>query len=164
MNLLRMHLSSNLPILTAFDEFHGGGPSHSTSEIPAGARPLSEWEREKSQTQLRPKRGGSLLSNDNIKNQIPAIKIHSGFIARVHIRCGKSNCRCTGGKRHLAHYHVTYSGGVRFRRYIRREFVAEARDACQAHRTLQAQLRAGRAEYKHTLARVREFSRRLRNE
>ena len=88
----------------------------------------------------------------------------SGFIATVRVRCGKSKCRCTHGARHLAHYHVTYSGGVRQRNYVRRDQVAAMREACQAHRELQAQLRAGRAEYKQSLARTREFARMLRSE
>jgi|ERR1043165_171994 hypothetical protein len=93
-----------------------------------------------------------------------AIKMLSGFVARVKIRCGKSNCRCSRGVRHVAYYHVTYSSGARLRRYVRRDEVSKLREACEAHRELQAQLRAGRAEYRRTLARARELGRMLRNE
>ncbi len=99
-----------------------------------------------------------------IKSSNPAIKMLPGFIASVRVRCGRSNCRCTRGDRHVSHYHVTYSAGIRFRHYVRRNQVEEIRQACQAHRKLQAQLRTGRAEYKRTLAMTREFARMLRNE
>jgi hypothetical protein len=82
-----------------------------------------------------------------------------GFIATVRIRCGKSNCHCAQGERHVAHYHVTYLAGVRVRKYVRRDGVEAMRAACEAHRVLQAQLRAGRAEYKRTLAKMRELIR-----
>ena len=93
-----------------------------------------------------------------------AIKMLPGFIASVRIRCGKSNCRCSRGARHLAYYHVTYSRGVRFRKYVRRAQLADVLAACEAHRELQAELRAGRAEYKRTLARMRELIKLLCNE
>ena len=104
------------------------------------------------------------MGEDKNKNGNSAIKMLSGFIARVKIRCGKSNCRCSRGVRHLAYYHVTYSSGARLRRYVRQEQVSELREACKAHRELQAQLRSGRAEYKNTLARARELVRMLRYE
>ena len=80
-----------------------------------------------------------------------------GFITRALVRCGKSNCRCARGDRHIAHYYVTYRNGARLRRYVRRDEVADVRKACQAHRDLQAQLRAGRAEYKELLAHARKL-------
>ena len=55
-----------------------------------------------------------------------------------------------------------FSSGVRLRRYVRRDQVSKLREACEAHRALQAQLRAGRAEYRITLARARELLRILR--
>ena len=88
------------------------------------------------------------------KIEIPAIKILPGFIARVRVRCGKANCRCSLGTRHIEHYHVTYSGGFRVRKYVRCIQVDQMRAACEAHRTWQAQLRAGRAEYKELLAQL----------
>lgn len=94
----------------------------------------------------------------------PAIKILSGFVASVRIRCGKPNCRCARGLRHQAYYHVTYKSGTRVRKYVRRNRVAELREVCQVHRELQAQLRAGRAEYRKTLAMTREFARMLSSE
>lgn len=98
------------------------------------------------------------------KTQNPAIKMLPGFIASVRVRCGKLNCRCSRGTRHTAYYHVTYSRGVRFRKYVRRDQVAATRAACTAYRDLQVQLRAGRAEYKRSLARMRELIRFVCNE
>ena len=97
--------------------------------------------------------------NAKTKHQNSAIKMLPGFIASVRVRCGKVNCRCKRGTRHLAYYHVTYSRGCRFRKYVRRDQVADVRAACNAYRDLQAQLRAGRAEYKRTLAKMRELIR-----
>ena len=102
---------------------------------------------------------------DKNKNQNPTIKtLLPGHVATVRIRCGKSSCRCARGDRHIAHYHVTYNSGARFRRYVRRDEVADMREACQAHRDLQAQLRAGRAEYKELLAQTRNLAKLLSSE
>jgi hypothetical protein len=106
----------------------------------------------------------TLPHTDKNKSQNPAIKMLRGFVATVRIRCGKAKCHCARGDRHLAYYHVSYSSGLRCRRYVRRDEVAAVREACQAHRELQAQLRAGRAEYRRTLARARELVRMLSNE
>jgi hypothetical protein len=91
------------------------------------------------------------------QNENSAIKILPGFIARVRVRCGKANCRCTSGARHTAFYRVTYSRGVRVREYVRRNEVDGVRTACETHRVLQAQLRAGRARYKELLAQTRRL-------
>ena len=101
------------------------------------------------------------MVTQKIKNENSAIKMLPGFIASARVRCGKPNCRCSRGARHLAYYHVTYSRGVRFRKYVRRDQVADVRAACNAYRDLQNQLRLGRAEYKRTLARMRELIRRM---
>lgn len=107
----------------------------------------------------------STADNDaKIKNENSAIKILPGFIATVRIRCSKAHCRCARGDRHVAYYHVTCCDGVRFRKYVRRGELEQMREACQAHRDLQAQLRAGRAEYRRTLARMRELMRLLSND
>jgi intergrase/recombinase len=95
------------------------------------------------------------------KMRIQPLRFLPGFITSVRVRCGKPNCRCNRGARHIAYYHVTYSRGFRFRKYVRRDQVAEARAACEAYRTLQGLLRAGRAEYKRTLANMRELMRRM---
>jgi hypothetical protein len=94
---------------------------------------------------------------EKTNSQNPAIKMSPGFVATLRVRCGKSNCRCRRGRRHIAYYHVTYSVGLRNRKYVRRDEVAEVRAACEAHRLLQAQLRAGRAEYKRMLAQTRKL-------
>ena len=101
----------------------------------------------------------SVHANEGRQNkpENPAIKILPGFIARVRVRCGKANCRCAFGARHTAHYRVTYSQGFRVREYVRRNEVDAVRAACEAHRVLQAQLRAGRAEYKELLSQTRKL-------
>jgi hypothetical protein len=91
------------------------------------------------------------------KTQNPTIKILPGHVATVRIRCGKPNCRCARGDRHISHYHVTYYHGVRFRKYVRRDQVRELRLACEAHKKLQGQLRSGRARYKELLAQTRKL-------
>jgi hypothetical protein len=97
-------------------------------------------------------------SNDTkIKNENSAIKMLPGFVSKVRVRCGKTNCRCARGDLHIAHYHVTYNCGLRLRKYVRRDKVAEVRDACKAHRQLQTQLRAGRKRYREMLAQAREL-------
>ena len=98
-----------------------------------------------------------MLHTEENKTQNSASKMLPGFVATVRVRCSKANCRCTRGDRHVAHYHVTYCDGVRVRKYVRRGELEQMREACQAHRDLQAQLRAGRAEYKESLAHARKL-------
>lgn len=96
------------------------------------------------------------------KKSKPATKIadlQPGHIQKRRVRCGKPNCHCARGELHIAFYHVWHDSGHRFQRYVRRSQLDSLRAACQAHRALQAQLRAGRAEYKHALARARIFFR-----
>jgi hypothetical protein len=92
-----------------------------------------------------------------IKNENSAIKMLPGFVAKVRVRCGKANCRCASGDKHLAHYHVSYSDGLRIRKYVRRDQVAATKAGCEAHRELQRKLRTGRVEYKQMLGRLREL-------
>lgn len=109
---------------------------------------------------LRDKKDVTELSNNakaQTENENSAIKMLPGFIVRAKVRCGRSNCRCSRGIRHIAYYHVTYNAGIRIRKYVRREEVADLRVACEAHRELQRQLRAARAEYRQVLARARDL-------
>src|SRR5687768_14719443 len=108
--------------------------------------------------------GMAVPKHAKMEKQNSTIKMAPGFIAKVRIRCGRPNCRCAHGARHEAYYHVTYLRGFRFRKYLRRDQVAEMREACQAHRALQSQLRSGRAQYRSTLAQARELLRRFSNE
>ena len=94
--------------------------------------------------------------NAKIRNENSAIKMLPGFVAKVRVRCGKANCRCARGNLHLAHYHVTHNRSIRCRKYVRRDQLAEVIQACEAHRELQIQLRAGRERYKEMLAQTRK--------
>jgi hypothetical protein len=91
------------------------------------------------------------------KNQKATIKMLPGHVARVRVRCGKSNCRCADGERHVAYYHVWHFGGQRRREYIRFGDVAETKAACAARRRVRAVSRAGRAEWRTILNRLREL-------
>lgn len=95
--------------------------------------------------------------NMKTKNSNPATKMLPGHVERRRVRCGKSNCKCACGEKHIAHYHVWYESGVRFRRYIPVRAVKEMRRACDDYRALQVRLRAGRADYRNTIRRAREL-------
>jgi hypothetical protein len=90
------------------------------------------------------------------KNQNLATKILSGWIERRFVACRKKGCKCSRGELHGPYfYHVTTDQTERTRRYIRRRDVPEVAQATQNHRELQAQLLAGRRQYKAILARAR---------
>ncbi len=59
------------------------------------------------------------------------------------------------------HYRFWREDGQLRKQYVRLADVESVRAACQTHRGLQTHLRAGRAEYKRTLARARELLRML---
>jgi len=101
---------------------------------------------------------------DKTESQNSAIKMLPGFVTTLRIRCGKANCRCTRGDRHVAHYHVTYCGGARSRKYVRRDQLPEVLAAFEAYRVLQGQLRAGRAAYKESLAQTRNLAKLIGSE
>jgi hypothetical protein len=83
-------------------------------------------------------------------------KILPGSVERRRVKCGKSNCKCRRGEPHgFYYYHVTTDENTRTRRYIRHADVAEVMQACENHRQLQAQLRAGRQQYKALLSHAR---------
>jgi hypothetical protein len=94
-------------------------------------------------------------ANPDPKTEATSDRIMCGFIQQKRIRCGKPNCRCARGEYHTAFYHVWYSGGFRFRRYVRRADVDELRAACLNYRNLQKQIRNGRQEYKQLFAYAR---------
>ena len=109
-----------------------------------------------------------LVRQATIKNVNPATKtdttssrIMCGHIQERRVRCGKPNCKCANGEPHRAYYHVWYSDGIRYQKYVRRSQVEQVRRACQTYRELQIKLRFGRVEHKQLLARARELFRRL---
>jgi hypothetical protein len=68
------------------------------------------------------------------------------------VKCGKKGCKCSRGELHGPYYYyVTTDQTERTRRYIRRADVPETAQACENHRQLQAELRAGRARYAQLL-------------
>jgi hypothetical protein len=81
----------------------------------------------------------------------------AGHVQRRRVRCGKPNCKCARGEPHTAYYHAWDTDGVRYRRYVRKADVDKVQAACDAHRALQAELRAGRVQYRRTLASIREL-------
>jgi hypothetical protein len=85
----------------------------------------------------------------------------NGHIQKRRVKCGKPNCKCTGGELHTAFYHIWHCDGRRYQKYVRRSQVDNVRRACQAYRELQNKLRFGRAEHKQILARARELFRRF---
>ena len=100
--------------------------------------------------------------NTNQVTKIAALTaLHPGHVQRRRVRCGKPNCKCARGEFHTAYYHAWDADGVRYRRYLKRADVARVTAACEAHRELQTELRQGRAEYKRTLADLRELLRML---
>lgn len=105
-------------------------------------------------------------SLSKIKNVNPATKTEAtsdrlmcGFIQERRVRCGKQNCKCARGEYHTSFYHVWYSYGERFQKYIRRADVDELRAACLNYRLLQQQIRANRIYHKQLFARARALFR-----
>ena len=99
---------------------------------------------------------GRVLENKK-QNSATKIKLELGHIEQRNVRCGKLNCKCARGQRHTAFYHVWMCDGVRYRRYVRRANVAEVKQACDAHRELQSELRMGRRKYQSLLRQAREI-------
>ncbi len=87
-------------------------------------------------------------------------KILPGYVRAETIKCGKANCRCMRGELHGPYfYHFTWSDGRRSKFYVKRADVESVRAACEAYRSLQRTLLAGRRRYALILARARELAR-----
>jgi hypothetical protein len=80
-----------------------------------------------------------------------------GHVQKRFVRCGRSNCKCTAGDKHIAFYQVWFENGRRLQRYIRQQDVPRVGAACLKNRNLQAKLREGRAEYRQNLAEIRRL-------
>jgi hypothetical protein len=57
-----------------------------------------------------------------------------GVVCAQRVRCGKANCRCAEGQRHLAYYRFWREGGRLRKRYVPRADLERVRAACQARR------------------------------
>jgi hypothetical protein len=61
------------------------------------------------------------------------MKPQPGTIHEQRVKCGKANCRCARGERHVAFYRFWRDEGGRLRKaYVPRSRVEEARAACEA--------------------------------
>jgi hypothetical protein len=85
----------------------------------------------------------------------------NGHIQKRRVKCGKSNCKCTGGELHTAFYHIWHCDGRRYQKYVRKSQVENIRQRCEQYRQFQIKIRAGRIEYKQLFARARELFRSL---
>ncbi len=69
-------------------------------------------------------------------------KMMPGVVCAQMVRCGKPNCRCSGGELHGPyHYHFSRTGGVLVKRYVRAVNVEKVRAACAAIRKAEKQKR-----------------------
>ena len=59
------------------------------------------------------------------KTQKVLPKIMSGTVHKQFIRCGKSNCKCTRGEKHIAYYFFTRINGKLTKTYIRKHELEE---------------------------------------
>jgi len=57
-------------------------------------------------------------------------KISVGTVHRQFKKCGKPNCKCVRGERHLSFYHFVRVDGKFKAHYLRKSEVAEVRHAC----------------------------------
>ena len=66
-------------------------------------------------------------------------KILPGAVCRQMVRCGRSNCHCTGGDKHIAYYRFWREGGKLHKQYVRKSDLAETREAGEKHREVKQQ-------------------------
>lgn len=68
-------------------------------------------------------------------------KISAGTVHRQLKKCGKSNCKCARGERHLSFYHFVRVDGKLKVRYLRKSEVAKVRLICLSRRQDQKTMR-----------------------
>lgn len=74
------------------------------------------------------------------------------------VRCGKSNCRCTGGEGHGPYWFLHWrEGGIQRRRYVRQADVAAVRAVIEARHRDDRELRRIAALAVTDLRRMREW-------
>ena len=84
-----------------------------------------------------PLRRRELASNIRSFLNKPLIK---GTLIRVYIRCGKRNCRCLKGKKHLAYYLSSKEKGKTHLLYIPKELLKDIREAIRIYKVLKDRL------------------------
>jgi hypothetical protein len=57
-------------------------------------------------------------------------KMLPGEVHEQRVKCGKSNCRCATGERHLAFYRFWTEDGRQRKAYVRRADLEATREAC----------------------------------
>lgn len=87
----------------------------------------------------------------------------TGAVCAQRVRCGKRNCRCAGGNRHLAYYLFFRQGGRLRKRYVRAadvdrlraHYAAKRRERVRARLTVRAALGEWREGWRKVDALVR---------
>ncbi|HRH43842.1 MAG TPA: hypothetical protein PKY82_19580 [Pyrinomonadaceae bacterium] len=84
-----------------------------------------------------------------------------GHIQVRRVRCGKANCKCAKGEKHQSFYHVWYSNGKRYQKYIRQSKVENIQNACITQRKVRKSEREKTKATWGTLRQIREQLREL---
>jgi hypothetical protein len=82
-----------------------------------------------------------------------------GVVCAQRVRCGKPNCRCATGQRHLAYYRFWREGGRLCKRYVPRADLERVRAACQARREARRLLVQSWEEWRRLRSVVRQAER-----
>jgi len=93
----------------------------------------------------------------------PKIEPLRGYLMAQFKRCGRVNCKCASGSQHGPYFYLTRMiGGVRRKRYVRKDQVAVMMVRTEAHRRQMAQYRAERRKSEEILSQFRQESREQR--
>ncbi len=88
-------------------------------------------------------------------------KISVGTVHRQFKKCGKPNCKCARGERHLSFYYFVRVDGKLKARYLRKSEVAEVRLACfvrrQDQKTMQTMARMSWKQFREVREELREL-------
>jgi hypothetical protein len=96
-------------------------------------------------------------AHDNTQETLP--KTLPGVVCVQWVRCGKPNCRCARGRRHLAYYRFWREGGRLCKRYVPHADLERVRAACAFRREALRLLIQSWERWRQLVCKVREAER-----
>jgi hypothetical protein len=80
-----------------------------------------------------------------------------GVVCAQRVRCGKPNCHCTTGERHLAYYRFWREGGRLRKCYVKRADLAIVRACCQERQRARKALASAWAQWRQLVSIIQEI-------
>lgn len=86
---------------------------------------------------------------NKLENSLP--QMLPGVVLVQCRQCGKSNCKCTSGRKedmHIGHYRFWREGGVLKKQYVKKQDIERVKKACRRRQRWESQFRGERSSWR----------------